>query len=87
MEKFKKFLVKQIVDLKEGATFEVLLKKNFIFFKISLKFTHIFHPIVLPICLSFFKPFIYIRIGEIDSSTFGNFVYCPTHYYLKKKKV
>ena len=87
MEKFKKFLVKQIVDLKKGATFEVLFKKIFIFFKISLIYTIYFILSFLPICLIILlKPFINIRIGEIDSSTFGNFVYCPTHYYLKKRK-
>ena len=82
--KIKIFASTQIVDIKTYGIQE-LFRKFYLLIKILLKIPVYVIAIIPCIIIRLVSPWVIVRIVEMPSSTYGNFVICPAIYYCKKK--
>ena len=82
--KLKKFILKQITDIKNRGKYEFFRK---IYLLLKLIFTSpIFILAIFPcILIRLISPWVIIRIEKFPTSNFGDFLELPTMYHCKKK--
>lgn len=80
----KKFIIKQLNDIKSFG-FKELLRKFYLFFLVLLRISIDFFALFPCIVIRLLAPIVIIRIEKIPAGTYGNFANDPAIYYCKKK--
>ena len=83
----KKFLIKQIIDVKKYGIKELFRKLFLIILLSRYLVVFIMVPIAILPCLMIrlVSPWVLIRIEQLPASNFGDFILFPALYYCKKK--
>ena len=82
--KIKKFISKQIIDIKTRGIYE-FFRKMYLLAKAIIKFPILTVAIVPCILIRLISPWVIIRIEKFPTSNFGDFLELPSMYHCKKK--
>ena len=82
--KIKKFILKQIVDIKTYGPRE-LFRKLYLLTKIFIRVPIDIIAILPCLIIRLISPWFIVRIQILPAKNFGNFVWCTALYYCKKK--
>ena len=82
--KIRKFVIKQIIDIKTYGILE-LFRKLYLISKIFIMIPVYFFAIVPCIIIRLISPWIIIRIDKFPTGNFGDLIERPSEYHIRKK--